>query len=90
LAETNLIAAIEKLLNKKFSDKKVSATDIIKKYENLTGNKFELDDVKEEILDFVIYAKEKIIEFTDKTVYSAEKLEDSFKKISNVNLDKSL
>ncbi len=90
MAETNLIAAIEKLLNKKFSDKKVSATDIIKKYENLTGNKFELDDVKEEILDFVIYAKEKIIEFTDKTVYSAEKLEDSFKKISNVNLDKSL
>jgi len=90
LAGTNLIAAIEELLNKKFSDKKVSATDIIKKYENLTGNKFELDDVKEEILDFVIYAKEKIIEFTDKTVYSAEKLEDSFKKISNVNLDKSL
>ena len=90
MAGTNLIAAIEELLNKKFSDKKVSATDIIKKYENLTGNKFELDDVKEEILDFVIYAKEKIIEFTDKTVYSAEKLEDSFKKISNVNLDKSL
>lgn len=90
MAETNLISSIEELLNKKFSDKKISPKEIINKYEKMTGDKFELDDVKEEILNLIIYAKDKVTEFVNKTAYSVEKLEESFKKISNINLEKSL
>lgn len=85
-------SAIEKLLDKYFTNTKNDAKDIAAKYEKLTGEKIKLEDISKEVIEFIIEAKDQFNSLSIKTkeaTYSIENLTNAIKNIVAQNKEGS-
>lgn len=75
MAEIATIEGIEKILNARFSDNKMSGAEVAEKYERLTGEKMSVNDATKEIIEFVLEAKESFKNLSSKTKEAIDSIE---------------
>lgn len=84
--------AIEKILDKHFANSNTSSKEISDKYEQLTGESLQLEDITKEVIEFILEAKIQFNSLSEKTkeaVYSIENLTDAIKNIVSVSKEKN-
>jgi len=93
MAKDDLIKeALENILNKNLKYKDMTPDYVSNKYKKLTGEDLQLDDIKEEIIDFIVSAKDSLSKFSEKTVeasFSLDSLSKSAKNIGFENIEKA-